>query len=201
MHGQLTTDNRQPNMTTTTYGTPVPRVISLARRADRREAFAERMDGLMPFHWADGVEHESPMVGCNWAHKAVIRAAKEAGQPCVWVMEDDAFWVSRGAYAHYLRQWPADFDLYLGGAYGYGDKLDGTVSWFGGTHCYVMAASLYDAALALPDTLHWDQALSSLSGRFVLCTPFACMQTNGHSDSTGKYERYGEWGVEKWYRG
>lgn len=180
----------------------VAQVITLPHRTDRRERFtAMAAEQGLRYEFVDGVVHTDPIIGCNHAHKDQVLRAKAASEPFAFIMEDDAFFVSPGAYAHFLAQWPKDFDLYVGGAYGCGERPDGTLSWFGGTHCYVVHERFYDELLGARMDLHWDRAISALDGRYELCRPWACMQRNGHSDGTGKTENYERWGREKWYKG
>jgi hypothetical protein len=179
----------------------VARVISLPHRTDRRTHFAlQAMAQGIAHRFVDGLKMDTPAAGINEAHRACVAAAKANGEPFALVMEDDAWFPARDGYAHFMRQMPQEFDLYLGGVYGRPEDADGVCTWFNGLHCYVVAARFYDTYLAIDPSTHIDHALRGL-GRYVVCRPYACMQLSDHSDNVGVVTDYAEWSKERVYRG
>lgn len=120
--------------------------------------------------------------GVSQAHKAIVQYAKDCGLSQVTIMEDDVKFPALDGYAYYLREMPADFDIYLGGIYQGNVDDDKTVKGgFSSLHLYTVRAKFYDTFLSVDETLHLDRGLEGL-GDFHVCYPFAAIQYNGFSD-------------------
>lgn len=145
---------------------------------------------IFDFQFWEGIfDPTSVVVSINKSHKQIIRYAKEMGLPEVLVFEDDIKFCDTGAFDYFLDNKPRDFDIYLGGIYMGILEADNTVKKFSGFHCYIVHERFYDAYLSVPDDVHIDRGMEG-KGKFVVCYPFACVQTNGFSMNTKKEENY-----------
>ncbi len=177
-------------------------VISLPRRQDRRDLFEvmAKEQGI-EYVFQPGVsEFAIPAKNISEAHRACVLRSKMAGAPLALIMEDDCWFPAADGYAHYLRNMPADFDLYLGGAYGAAEDEHGVTWSFCGLHCYVVHARFYDTFLGVDPLDHIDHALRGL-GRYVVCQPYAAIQRSGYSDNTGTTADYGNVVSKRIYQG
>jgi len=181
----------------------IAHVITLPGRHDRRMLFQDEATmQRIQYAWCDGVRGTTPAEGISAAHRAVVAMAKAREMDRVLIMEDDVLFTAPGAFDHFLRNVPAEFDLYLGGLYGGSVSDTNEVRWFSGLHCYLVAARFYDRFLAVDPHTHIDAALSALDDRaYYVCRPYACMQRSGFSDNEGKYMDYSAWGKGRTYTG
>lgn len=121
--------------------------------------------------------------GVSQAHKQIVQYAKDACMPEITIMEDDVKFPGEDGYAYYLRNMPADFDIYLGGIYRGVIKAGKISGVFGSLHLYTVRAKFYDTFLSVDETLHLDNGLSELNGDYHVCYPFAAIQYDGWSDT------------------
>lgn len=130
-------------------------------------------------------------VGIGEAHKQIVRYAKENKLPSICIAEDDLYFFAPGAWDHFLKNIPQDFDIYLGVIF-HGLKEDNTTDDFCGMTLYVVHERFYDTFLSLPEVNHIDRSLAG-KGRFVVCDPMVCSQKGGYSFNKRRrdtYERY-----------
>jgi len=127
-------------------------------------------------HPATVLKH-SVVESINASHKKIVRAAKEAGLPCVIIAEDDVMFTSVGAWQYYLDNMPQSFDLYLGCTYV--PPISNNVLC--GFHLYTVSKNYYDKFLSVDENKHIDTAVSDMGGNFTFCYPFPCLQRPGFS--------------------
>jgi hypothetical protein len=166
-------------------------IIHLPHREDRFELLTGELvsQDLFACIWPGILNPEDPKKGISKAHKQVVAWAKQQQFPTVIIAEDDIRFTAPGAFDHFIKNRPADFDLYLGGIY-YGKiKPDNTVEDFAGTMLYIIHERFYDTFLSIDENVHIDRGLVG-KGRFVVCNPFAAIQHNGYSDNKGCYMNY-----------
>lgn len=136
--------------------------------------------------------------GINKAHKQIVKWAKEEGLKEVYIFEDDIKFLGKGAWQYYLKNKPKKFDLYLGGIY-LGKIENGITEKFTALHCYCVHEKFYDIFLNTDSDVHLDGALQGL-GKYYVCEPFICIQHNGYSQNSKRYENFDSlWGNRKLY--
>lgn len=166
-------------------------IIHLSHRADRLALLTSELavQDLKACIWPGILDPEDPKKGISRAHKQVVAWAKKQQLSSIIIAEDDIRFTAPGAFDHFIKTMPADFDLYLGGIY-YGKiKPDNTVEDFAGTMLYIIHERFYDTFLSVDEREHIDRGLAG-KGRFVVCNPFAALQHNGYSDNKGCYMNY-----------
>jgi hypothetical protein len=166
-------------------------VIHLDHRQDRLELLAAELktQNLKACIWPGIPDSKDPKRGISQAHKRIVVWAKEQQLPSVMIAEDDIKFTAPGAFDHFMKNQPADFDLYLGGIY-YGKiKEDNSVDDFAGIMLYTIHERFYDTFISVDEQEHIDRGLAGM-GRFVVCNPIVALQHNGYSDNRGCYMDY-----------
>lgn len=165
-------------------------IIHKDDRPERIEPLMKQLSeqGINHFRLWDGIHARTVVEGVNLAHKQIIQNAKDYGLEKVLVFEDDIEFFGKGAFDYYLKHEPDEYDIYLGGIY-LGKIVNGVAMYFTAMHCYMVHSRFYNTFLSVPNDMHIDHALAGL-GLYVVCDPFICRQSNGHSSNTGKYENY-----------
>ena len=110
-------------------------IIHLPYRADRLELLTSELaaQDLKACIWPGILSPEDPKKGISRAHKQIVSWAMQQQLSSVMIAEDDIRFTAPGAFDHFIKARPADFDLYLGGIY-YGKiREDNTVEDFAGT--------------------------------------------------------------------
>lgn len=133
----------------------------------------------------------------NLSHKQIVGFAMEHNIPEVCIMEEDVMFPAPDGWQYFLSNKPAEFDLYLAGAYGLNDAAfarirngDGAVQIhnFAGLHCYIINHSYYNRFLSLPPDQHIDNQPGL--GRFYVCSPMAALQRPGYSYNAKRTVNY-----------
>jgi len=140
------------------------------------------------------------------SHKNVIRQAQEMNLLEVCVMESDVWFPAKGAWDYFLRNKPAEFDIWLAGAYRTAIGMEDlrryssfkkskrgpleplTIEFWAGMHCYIMHQRYYNTFLESPEG-HID-VIQEGRGRFRLCYPFAALQRFSWSATHKSYQDY-----------
>ncbi len=129
------------------------------------------------------------------SHKMIVQDAKDKGLKECCIGEDDLMFTAPGAWDHFIKGKPPDYDLYLGGCYcGVGLYVDAIekyekpiVSRPVGLHLYFIHSCYYDAFLSTPSHLHIDTAQD---GIYDICYPFVALQRPGFSANNMSYQNY-----------
>lgn len=138
--------------------------------------------------WPCVPDNQDVVRSISLSHKQIIAFAKEHHLPEVCIMEEDVMFPSPDGWQYFLENKPANFDLYLGGAYNLNEaaykrirEQSGPVEIhnFAGLHCYIINESYYDKFLSIPEDKHIDDQPGM--GRFYVCAPFAALQHPGWS--------------------
>lgn len=133
----------------------------------------------------------------NLSHKQIVAFAQEHCIPEICIMEEDVMFPAPDGWQYFLSNKPAEFDLYLAGAYGLNDaafarirKGSGAVPIhnFAGLHCYIISESYYNTFLSLPEDQHIDNQPGL--GRFYVCSPMAALQRPGYSYNAKRTVNY-----------
>lgn len=144
--------------------------------------------------WKAVHEPESVIASIGKSHKQIVEYAKRTGLSEVCIMEEDVWFPAKDGWLHFLKNKPADYDLYLSGVYGLHqgarDRLQregpGALSIhnFAGLHCYIIHETYYDRFLSIPESSHIDDQPGM--GQFFVCFPFAALQHPGWSANNGR---------------
>lgn len=160
-------------------------IIHLPHRLDRRNQILEELacQGIEDYViWPGLHDLTHPSKGIARAHQQVVSWALDRSLPEILIAEDDLRFTAKGAFQHFLRNVPMDFDLYLGGI-SYGRlKQDNTVDDFAGTHLYIIRKRFYQTFLSLSGENDIDRALAR-KGKYVVCNPMVAIQSDGYSDN------------------
>lgn len=178
---------------------PIVHCIHDPLRSDRMALLQKEIEvqGLNVRFWPAIKDPVMGFRGISRAHKQIIQWAMVNNEPEVLVMEDDCYFFAPGAFAYYLEQKPADYDLYLGQVMS-GRREDGTAPDFRGMTLYFCHSRFYGHFMTLRETNHIDSELSMVgpivAARYVVCNPMVCSQTGGYSDNKGRhvesYDKY-----------
>ena len=160
-------------------------IIHLPERKDRWELMAKELqqESITNYKIWDGIVDPSKISrGISRSHKQIIQYALESSLPEVLVGEDDLHFTSPGAFAYFMRNKPAEYDIYLGGpSHG---KLDANnkVRDFAGLLLYIVHQRFYETFLSIPEDQHIDRGLRN-KGDFIVCNPFPVIEHSGYSDN------------------
>lgn len=103
-------------------------------------------------------------------------------------MESDVMFPAADGWEYFLKNKPADFDLYLAATYGEfmaaipcgpNGMMYTYVNRPAGFHCYIIHERYYDTFLNTPPDLHIDDVQTG--GVYKVCYPFAALQRPGWS--------------------
>lgn len=138
--------------------------------------------GITDYHFWDAVVISTkPAYECiNASHKKIIRWAKEKGEDCVCIMEQDCTFPAKDGWQHFLKNKPEHFDIYSAATY-VEDANDKNILC--GFQLYLVSSSFYEAFLSVDDKLHIDTEVANLKGDFHVCRPFAALQRPGWSSN------------------
>lgn len=139
--------------------------------------------------WDGIIDNERPCRGISLAHKQIVVNAKERGLKEVIICEDDIKFSAPGAYAFFLQNRPADFDIYLAGVTHGKLNENNIVKDFSGLTLYIVHERFYDVFLSINENEHLDRGLKN-KGRYAVCNPFTVTQYNGYSDNEKRYCDY-----------
>ena len=160
-------------------------IIHLPHRKDRLELLKNELitQEIDDYRIWDGILNaEVPFKGIVQAHKHIVAWARDQKQPLVMIAEDDIKFTAKGAFKHFLRNEPADYDLYLAGTYFGKIEEDNSIKDFSGTMLYIIRQQFYDTFLSLPEERNFDRELAN-KGKYIVCNPFAAVQHQGYSDN------------------
>jgi hypothetical protein len=169
-------------------------IIHLPDRVDRGLLLKNELSeqNITEYRIWEGCKDEvNPKRGIAKAHKKIISYAYDNNLSSVMIAEDDIKFTSPGAFDYFLKNEPAEYDIYLGGIF-YGNiKADGSVNDFAGATLYVVKQQFYAVFLSLPENenIDFDRALVG-KGKFIVCDPFVAIQYNGYSDNVKKHRSY-----------
>jgi hypothetical protein len=145
--------------------------------------------GIEDYHVEFARPHEGqPHEAISASHKRLVTLAKDNGLKEVCIMESDVMFPAADGWEYFLKNKPAEFDLYLAATYGEfrGELphiIEGRNYYYvdhpAGFHCYIIHERYYDTFLATPPDLHIDDAQTG--GDFRVCYPFAALQRPGWS--------------------
>lgn len=163
--------------------------LTLAAELERQEIEARI--------WQCIPDSESVVRSINLSHKQIVAFAKEQQLPEVCIMEEDVMFPAPNGWQYFLENKPAEFDLYLGGAYNLNEaayrrirEKNGPVEIhnFAGLHCYIINENYYNKFLSMPTNKHIDDQPGM--GRFFVCAPFAALQHPGWSANARQHVNY-----------
>lgn len=141
--------------------------------------------------WSCVRDTQNVIRSINLSHKQIVKYAKDNGLPEICIMEEDVWFMAPGAWQYFLRNKPADYDLYLAGAYALNplakkrlEEQHGPVEIhnFAGLHCYMISERYYDRFLSIPEWKHIDDQPGM--GVFYVLFPFAALQHPGWSSTS-----------------
>jgi len=153
-------------------------IVTLPQRKQQIESEVARM-GIEALYWPS-IPDKSSITSISKSHKRIVQFAKDNNLPEICIGEDDLLFTSKYSWNYFLKQKPADFDLYLGGVYGGVPFPDNSLYGFAGLHLYIVAARYYDTFLATREDSNIDKEQRG-KGRFILCNPQIAKQRNGYS--------------------
>ncbi len=159
-------------------------IIHLPERTDRWKQLQQELEAQQVTDyriWAGIRDYMCPQRGTSKAHKQIIAWAKSCRLPGVLIAEDDIAFSVAGALDYFLREQPAEFDLYLGGIIWGNIGSDYTARDFAGATLYLASEQFYTTLLDLPEDCDFDRALAG-RGKFVVCNPLVASQHSGYSD-------------------
>lgn len=162
---------------------PIVHCIHDPARTDRRiklqkEIEVQEMDVV---YWPAIKDPVMGFRGICRAHKQIVRWAALKGRSEILIMEDDCYFFAPGAFAFFLSQKPAEYDLYLGNVFS-GLEGGNRARDFRGMTLYYIHSRFYREFLGLPEENHIDGALAG-RGEYFVCNPMVCSQTGGYSDN------------------
>jgi hypothetical protein len=153
------------------------------------------VQGIDYQYWPAIHEPNDPVVSINLSHKEIVSYANRQDMPEICIMEEDVMFTAPDGWQYFLTHKPAEFDLYLGGAYGlseaeYACVASGSgpvrIERFAGLHCYMISQRYYDTFLNLPTQMHIDNQPGM--GVFYVCAPFAALQHPGWSSNVRRLD-------------
>lgn len=145
---------------------------------------------ITDYEFWDGIyKYKTAKENINAAHKQIVEYAQLAGWEMVCVGEDDLRFFASGAWDYFIQNIPNDFDVYLSSIYLGDIKEDNTTDYFCGMTLYIVHSRFYDKFLSINPNDHIDREMKGM-GKFVVCNPMVCEQYDGHSQNTGKDEKY-----------
>ena len=164
-------------------------IIHLKHRTDRFELLMNELNtqGIAEYKIWDGII--DPILaarGISLAHKQIVKQAWKEKLSEILICEDDVHFTANGAFNFFIKNKPADFDIYLGGINECIIRKDNSVDDFSGTTIYIINQRFYEAFLTLPESLNFDRALRN-KGKFIVCNPFIAIQHNGFSDNVKRF--------------
>lgn len=168
-------------------------IIHLPERDDRWNCINEQFikQGIPVTVWPGIKDVRGGFFGISRAHKQIIQWAKSENQPFVIIAEDDCCFTAPGAWAFFLDNIPADFDLYLSSIYtGYIDS-EGVTQDFCGLTLYICHQRFYDRFLGIPDENNIDRVLGT-AGICKVCPLFTTYQMDSYSDNKKEFSKLGE---------
>jgi hypothetical protein len=166
-------------------------IIHLPERTDRLIILERELiiQGIKDYQIWKAQKEPNPITAISKAHKSIVRHAIALNLPSVLIAEDDVHFTAPGAFDHFLRNRPEDFDLYLGGII-YGKiNAEHRVFDFSGTMFYMIHQRFYKTFLSTPENQHLDRAQAN-RGEFVVCYPMVAVQHNGFSDNSKRFFDY-----------
>lgn len=159
-----------------------------------------KQQGIKDFALWEGIYNLETVEKCiNLSHKRIIRYAMDNDHPEIAIWEDDCYFEAPDGWQYFLGLKPAEYDLYLAGAYGlpaeYYQKQNAGLHLidtpFAGLHCYIVHRRFYSKYLQCPDDGHIDTFLSEIKeGKYFICYPFAALQKPGWSSVNKKNVDY-----------
>lgn len=168
-------------------------IIHLPHRKDRLEILKKELEiqNITDYRiWKGIINPQSACKGISQAHKQIIQFAKHENLSEILIAEDDIQFTSPSSFTFYLKNKPANYDIYLGGIIWGKLNEDNSVDDFSGTTLYLVKQKFYDTLLSLPEDKDYDRALA-MKGRFFVCNPMVVIQHNGFSDNQKRYIDFG----------
>jgi hypothetical protein len=167
-------------------------VIHNPFRTDRKVLLdSEAREHILSLRIWNSVHDElRPFRGINLAHKQIVRWARQEKLPMVCIAEDDFHLTAPGAWEYFIKNIPADFDLYLSGVYCGAVNKDNSVVDFCGLHLYIVHERFYSCYLGVDEMTNLDRGLAG-RGRYIVSNPFCAIQHDGWSDNKQRYASYG----------
>lgn len=169
----------------------IAHIIIHPSRPLTKEALYGELDrqGIDAKFWSC-IHNDNVVNSINLSHKQIVAFAKLHNLPEICIMEEDIMFPADDGWQYFQANKPAEFDLYLGGAYGLNATALGLIQRssgaveinnFAGLHCYIISENYYDKFLSLPEDKHIDDQPGL--GRFYVCAPFAAIQRPGWSST------------------
>ncbi len=163
----------------------ITNIIHLPHRKDRMKSLLNQLELQHITNytiWNGVINPQNIAKGISQSHKRIIRYAKENQLSEVLIAEDDLKFTAKGAFNFFIKNKPADFDLYLASIYFGEIRKDNTVEDFSGLTFYIVNERYYDTFLSIPEHDNIDR-LFKFTGKFIVCNPFTVVQQNGFSDN------------------
>jgi glycosyl transferase family 25 len=176
-------------------------VINLPHRTDRLENVNKELSKVfdnLNYILIPGIYNEIPFKGCAQAHINAVQHAKNNNYSEILIMEDDL--IFRDGAKEYINECfadiPQDYDILLGGVYGYGDRIEYNKNWykinkFISTHFYILSEKNYDKVLSFDKSAHIDTYLGKmLKLNNYITKKFFVIQNTGFSDNENEFKDY-----------
>lgn len=171
-------------------------VIHLKDRIDRRVSFIKEFkeQGIEYKIWPGIVINQLPFAGISYAHKSIIKDAKDKKLPRVIIAEDDIYFSNSKSWDYYISNIPDDFDLYFGVVYDSKINEDNRIlTGFAGLTLYTVHERFYDTFLGMNSMNNLDRELGKYAYkyRYMVCPEFVAHQRDGFSDHKKANHTYG----------
>lgn len=179
-------------------------VLNLSRRTDRALAIIEesKQHNFAVKFWEaiDEPLRKDVKKAICIGHKRIVRYASDNNLEEIIIAEDDLEFLAPGAFEYFLKNKPADFDLYCGTIFD-GETSEDDNRILNGMSAtmslYIISKRFYNFILnEMPDDCHIDRYLGDHAFRFKYYVPpyLVCTQRQGYSDNlkqkTGDYNVY-----------
>lgn len=183
-------------------------VISDDRTPGKLDLLIEGLNqqGIVDYKiWEAIIDRKTVTEAINASFKMVVQDAKDRCEKECIIMEDDCYFPAKDGWQYFLKNKPADFDIYISGNYlihepeHYKEPLL-KVKAYVGNHCIIISEKYYDTFLATPDELHIDTEQSG-KGDFYVCYPFAALQRPGFSTNNKAMVNYNAILKQEWVYG
>ncbi len=142
--------------------------------------------------------------GISMSHKACVQIAKDRGEPCVHIHEDDCWYLQKGAYKRFLgiyhTEVPKDADMVFGGNYdGIFTPITSRLALAEGKKAgmisYIVNSHFFNAFLSADENYNIDHFLTAPdlgNAKCYTCYPMLVLQHDGLSYNTGVVTNYNQ---------
>lgn len=177
----------------------IPNIIHNPDRYKRYAVLMKELEtqGISEYKLCPAVIDWPVFRGISKAFKNIVQQAKDQEQESVIIFEDDIKFTAPGAYDHWIKNTPEEYDIYFGGIF-LGEILpDNILKSFTALHCIRVHNRFYDKFLSADPDKHLDVALNETGGVFKVAYPMVAVQHDGFSDNAQKECSFGSL-LERW---